>query len=98
MTLIISTRVREKLQHKTPPVTQEEIQQSFANRNGSYLTDIREQHRTNPPTQWFVAETDYGRKLKVIFILDKGDVIIKSAYDANITEQHIYLKFFESFT
>ena len=98
MGLVISARVREKLQHKIPPVTQEEIQQSFANRNGSYLKDEREQHRTNPPTQWFVAETDYGRKLKVVFILDGEDVIIKSAYDANATEQRIYLKFFVSFS
>lgn len=90
MGLAISQKVRDKLQQKTPPVTEAEILQCFANREGWYLLDQREKHFSDPPTQWFVAETDYGRILKVVFIAKDGDVIIKTAYDANPTEQHIY--------
>lgn len=90
MSLVVSPRVREKLAQKVPPVTESEILQCFANRQGWYLTDEREEHRTDPPTRWFVAETDYGRKLKVAFIQAGEDVIIKTAYDANDTEQRIY--------
>jgi hypothetical protein len=93
MGLVLSQRIREKLQQKTPPVTEAEILQCFANRGGRYLLDQREEHQTNPPTRWFVAETDFGRILKVVFIRDDGDVIIKTAYDANPIEQHIYRTF-----
>ena len=90
MALVISPRVREKLQQKTPPVTEPEIMQCFANRAGWYLVDVREEHKTEPPTRWFVAETDYSRKLKVVFIQKDGDIIIKTAYDPNVTELRIY--------
>jgi hypothetical protein len=95
MGLVISPKVREKLSQKSPPVTEDEIRQCFANReeDGRYLIDEREQHRTDPPTRWFIAETDFGRELKVAFILRDGDVIIKTAYDPNPTEQRIFAQF-----
>lgn len=67
MSLIISPRVREKLSLKHR-VTEDEIVQCFANRDGRMLRDTREEHATDPPTLWFIAETDFGRLLKVIFI------------------------------
>lgn len=90
MGLVISSKVREKLAQKTPPVTEDEIRQCFANRDGRYLIDEREQHTTDPPTRWFIAETDSGRKLKVAFIPRNPDIVIKTAYDPNNVELRIY--------
>ncbi len=90
MTLRISQNVRTKLANKTPPVTEDEILQCFSNRTGSYVADLREEHLTNPITRWFIAETDFGRKLKVVFIPLGGDIIIKSAFDPNADELRIF--------
>lgn len=93
MSLVISSRVREKLGRKQPPVAQVEIEQCFGSRSGSYLLGERQDNQTDPPTRWFIAETDYGRFLKIVFILKDGDVIIKTAYDPNSEEQRIYRKY-----
>lgn len=82
MPLIISTSVREKLAKKAPPVTEREIVQCFANQTHHPLIDLREEHLTNPYTRWFVSETDYGRKLKIMYIPRTDGIHIKSAYDA----------------
>jgi hypothetical protein len=91
MSLIISEKILEKIAAKTPPVTKREIEQCFNNREYGLLTDTREQHKTNPPTQWFVAYTNHGRALKIMFIQDKQDIYLKSAYDATVEIQRIYL-------
>lgn len=93
MGLVISSKVRDKLARKTPPVTEDEILQCFANRTNKYLYDVREDHRTEPRTKWFIAETDFGRMLKVAFIQKDGDIIIKTAYDPNPQEIRIYAKY-----
>ena len=93
MALVISPQVRNKLANKTPPVSKDEILQCFANRAGNFLLDTLADHLTNPVTRWFIAETDYGRKLKVVFIPLDGDIIIKSAFDPNAEELRIYAKF-----
>ena len=90
MPLKMSKKIREKLSLKQPPVTEEEIVQCFANKIGGFLIDARETHVTDPPTKWFVSETNYGRKLKVVFILKEGNIIIKPAFDPNSTELRIY--------
>ena len=90
MALIISSKVRAKLAAKVPPVTQAEFEQCFANRNGIYLIDTRAEHESDPPTRWFIAETDSGRKLKVVFIPRPPDVVIRTAYDPNPAEMKIY--------
>lgn len=82
MPLIISTSVREKLTKKVPPVTDAEIVQCFANQTHHPLIDTRAEHLTNPFTRWFVSETDYGRKLKIMYIPRADGIHIKSAYDA----------------
>lgn len=80
MALFISNSVRKKLASKAPPVTEEETIQCFANQTLEPLLDNREEHRTDPPTRWFVAETDYGRRLKIMDVfLEGGSVQIKSA-------------------
>lgn len=92
MGIRVSTRILEKLARKHN-VKKEEVDQCFANRNGKYLRDPRAEHQTNPPTQWFIAETDFGRRLKVVFIRNGSDIDIKSAFDPNQEELRIYAKF-----
>jgi len=79
--LVISPKVAAKIAAKTPPVTQEEIIQCFANRTTLYLIDDREEHQSDPPTRWFIAQTDFGRVLKIVFILRASEVHIRSAFD-----------------
>jgi len=91
--LVISESVSAKLAAKQPPVTRQEIEQCFANREGIYLLDEREEHASDPPTRWFIAETMYGRRLKVVFIRRGNDTVIRTAYDPNAEERRIYEKY-----
>lgn len=92
MTLIISEAMRAKLASKHV-VLENEVAECFANRVGDYLVDDREEHKTDPATLWFVAETDRGRKLKICFIPRNKDLFIRTAYDANEDEIRIYNKY-----
>lgn len=93
MPLFISPKVREKLlvKHK---VTEAQVLQCFANKTGRDLIDTRPQHRTNPPTRWFIAETDFGLRLKVCYVYDPATQVveIKSAFPPNAEEERIYKK------
>lgn len=89
MPLIISQKIRDKLLNKHG-VTETEIVECFENRVGNYLSDPRELHLTNPITEWFVAETDAGRKLKVMFVRLNADIHIKSAYDPSDAVKRLY--------
>ncbi|NBW61185.1 MAG: ADP-ribosyl-(dinitrogen reductase) hydrolase [Methylophilaceae bacterium] len=93
MPIKISTKILTKLATKEPPVSEKEIIECFNNRIGGLLQDTREQHETDPPTQWFVAETNHRRKLKVIFVQDGETIFIKSAYDASPEIVNIYKKY-----
>jgi len=85
MRLVISPAVLKK--HR---VTRAEVEQCFENRNGGLLFDTREEHQSDPPTLWFAADTDAGRRLKVVFV-PRGDLIfLKTSYDANEDEKEIY--------
>lgn len=79
MDLHISPGVREKLETKHG-VTRGEVEECFANREGGFLEDFREQHRTDPPTRWFIARTDAGRLLKVVFILRGRTFYLRTAF------------------
>ncbi len=91
--LQISPSVQAKLAGKTPPVKRDEILQCFANREGKFLLDTREDHQSDPPTRWFIAETNFGRKLKIAFIARGQVVTIRTAYDPNEDELRIYSKY-----
>ena len=94
MGIIISPKIRSKLAMKNPPVSLEEIEQCFITRDRNFLEDDRDNHRTTPPSQWFISDTYMGRLLKVVFIeLKNGDIAIKTAYDPNDDEKYIYRKF-----
>lgn len=85
----ISDDVERKLERKHD-VEFQEIIECFINHTGHYLRDTREAHQTTPPTEWFIAETNEGRRLKVVFIEEDGTFIIKTAYEPDANEERIY--------
>jgi uncharacterized DUF497 family protein len=87
--LRISEAVLNKLKDKHG-VSRREVEQCFENKCGLYLVDDREDHRTDPPTLWFVASTNKGRQLKVIFIYRDGQVHLRSAYEADQSTCTLY--------
>ena len=80
MSIVISPKIRDKLATKHN-VSQEDVEQCFANRNGNYIEDTRAQHVKELPTYWFIAETHYGRRLKVAFINENGNVYVRTAFE-----------------
>ncbi len=64
--LIITEQVENKISKKHN-INRSEVVQCFSNKIGKLLEDEREEHKTDPPTHWFIAETDAGRELKIIF-------------------------------
>lgn len=91
MAIILSPKVRQKLAYKIPPVYEAEIKECFQNRIRPPLIDSRPEHKTKPPTRWFIAETDTMRRLKIVYItVPSGDHIIKTAYEPNNIEEAIY--------
>lgn len=93
MSIIISNKIKQKLLAKTPPVTEDEVEECFANVAGPRLIDKREAHRSDPATRWFIAETNMGRKLKVAYIQRDGEIFLRTAYDPNQDELSIYSKY-----
>jgi len=89
MPIKISSAIQEKLLLKHR-VSLTEVVECFENREGNYLIDNREDHRTDPPTLWFIAETNQGRSLKVVFIFIQGHIHIKTAYEPNEKETGIF--------
>ena len=89
--LTFSANVENKL-GKKHGVSPDEVRQCFSNMQGKFLQDTREDHATDPPTLWFIAETDHGRLLKVCFVFDNGITYIKTAYEPNKEERRIYQK------
>lgn len=87
--LVIAPEIRDKLINKHQ-VKEGEVHECFMNRIGPYLFDEEEDHQTDPPTEWFLAETDRGRLLKVVFVFRDGNIYLKTAFDANARAQHIY--------
>lgn len=87
--LIISTVIRVKLEAKHR-VCEKEINECFLNHYGTCIEDDREDHKTDPVTNWFIAETNHCRVLKVVFILRDGNIHIKSAYDAGAKDIAVY--------
>lgn len=90
--LVVSATVEAKLKNKHG-VTIAEVRQCFLNKNGRLLTDNRALTKTNPPTLWFIADTNKARALKVVYIQDGLQVHLKSAYEPNEVETAIYLKY-----
>ena len=93
LNLNITDRIAKKLLTKHG-ITCEEVEECFYNRIKGLLEDKREQHKTNPATLWFIAETNQERLLKIVFIESKdGSYEIKTAYEPNKDEVRIYEKY-----
>lgn len=88
--LIISQDIRDKLLRPDHAVKEEEVRECLLNHDGFYLIDEDEDNATDPPTEWFIGETDRGRLLKIIFVFRDGNLFLKSAYPANEKTQRIY--------
>lgn len=101
MKLQFSERILDKLKH-LHNVMPDEVEQCFDNRCAGLLEDTREEHLTDPATQWFIAETNQCRKLKVAFIRRtiRGVVRIdvRTAYEPNGEEIRIYEKYARKIT
>ena len=91
MAIVISPQIRGKLatKHQVKP---QEVDQCFANRQGEYILDTREEHVADALTYWFIAETDYGRKLKVVFVEENGNLYIRTAFPPNEATIRYYLE------
>lgn len=89
---VFSDRILDKLDEKHR-VSKKEVIQCFDSSNSDeYLEDSREEHKTIPPTQWFLAYTDSGRLLKVVFVFHESSntFYIKTAYKPNKKEIDIF--------
>lgn len=78
--LVVSQSIQLKLLDKHQ-VTVREVEQCFENKLGGFLEDDREDHKSDPPTLWFIASTNRGRKLKVVFIPRDGKLFLRTAYE-----------------
>lgn len=91
--LKISEKIEAKIWDKHQ-LKRSDVEECFLNRVGGLLEDSREEHKTDPATQWFIASNNTGKTIKVVFmVLSNGDVILKSAFEANKAEIDIYAKF-----
>ena len=89
MSLIVSPNVQRKLAAKHN-VTRDEIEQCFMNHDGAYLTDEREEHATSPPTLWFIGTTDVGRRLKIVFVPEHGNLYLRTAFTPTSKQAGVY--------
>jgi hypothetical protein len=91
MDLLISPATAHKLKYEHH-VTEQEVRQCFANRVRETIIDDREAHRSVPPTEWFIADTNAGRRLKVVFVAVLTDevVVLRTAYPPNKSEERLY--------
>lgn len=92
MAIILSQRIKEKLADANHRITERDISECFANRERRFVTDTREEHRTDPETLWFVAQNDYGVKIKVMFVRRDNDIYVKSAYRATEEVTAMYMR------
>lgn len=92
--LIIPNPIEEKILQKHK-VSSKEVYECIANieqKKHMLFEDTRQKNLTVPPTLWFISETDYGRKLKIVIVpTDKG-IFLKTAYPPSTKEVNLYRK------
>lgn len=81
-----ATKLRDK-----HDVTPKEVEQCFVNIDGPLLIDDREEHRSDPPTLWFLSRTNHNRVLKVVYIQQGMSIRLRTCYEPNDAEVAIYL-------
>lgn len=87
--LRISQSTIDKLRDKHD-VTEREVDQCFENIDGPLLIDDREDHKSDPPTLWFISRTNKNRLLKVAYIQRGSIVHLRTCYEPNEEELRIY--------
>jgi uncharacterized DUF497 family protein len=87
--LIVTDAIKAKLKTKHK-VDLTEVEQCFHNKRGNLLMDNRAAHKTDPPTLWFIAQTNKERMLKIVYIQINGEIHLKTAYEANEDEKQLY--------
>ncbi len=97
MGIILHKATIKKLSEKHG-VTEKEVIECLTNRTRGSLLDTREDHKTDPPTQWIVSHTNHLRVLKIIFIVTNDEIngvnaIIKSAYEPTPEVVDIYERY-----
>lgn len=92
MPIKASAGVKKKLLEKHQ-VEFSDVVECFSTREGTFLTDDRADHKTDPVSQWFISDTFMGRLLKVVFVYKDGDFFIKTAYEPNAEARRIYAKY-----
>lgn len=90
--LTIAPSILDKLRNKHG-VQRSEVEECFANIEYGVLEDTREEHKTDPLTQWFIAETNKGRRLYVAFVFEAGEVRLKTAFEPTADRERVYRKF-----
>lgn len=90
--IYMSSVVEEKLLHKVPSVSYIEVEEAFYNWTGIPLIDDRKQHKTKPPTVWFISETSENRLLKIVGIFNREIEVftIKTAFEPDAWEVELY--------
>jgi uncharacterized DUF497 family protein len=89
MTLIASQKVQAKLLAKHR-VTMEEVCEALSDRPDYVVIDDREDHASDPPTYWFIAETNRGRRLKIVYIARGDDIFLRTAYPPDKVEIDLF--------
>ena len=87
--LKVSDAVSKKLKEKHQ-VNRREVEQCFMNRMGRLLEDKRARHKTNPPTLWFLAKTNKGRVLQMVYIQTGSVIDLRSPFEPNAAEIAIF--------
>ena len=90
--IYMSSATEEKLLNKIRPVSYMEVEEAFYNWSGIPLIDDRKNHKTKPPTVWFISETCENKTLKIVGIFNKemGVFNIKTAFDPDEWEVKLY--------
>lgn len=92
LSILISPSILQKLQTKHD-VSEREVHQCFDNKCGMYVEEIRTEHKTDPSTLWFLADTNKGRTLKICFIYKDGNIHLKTAFEPDEVDRRLYEKF-----
>ena len=76
----IAPSIKHKLKTKHN-VEIEEVIECFANVTQGFVQDTREEHKTNPPTHYFIEQTDNARLLCIAFIHTDETIVLKTAFE-----------------
>jgi hypothetical protein len=91
--LLITNAVEIKIRVKHG-LSRRDIEECFSNIERERLEDNRVEHKTDPVTQWFIAQNNFGKHIKVVFmLLEDGRSLLKTAYCPNDDEIRIYMKY-----